>query len=258
MNYHSLDLYDISTGDFDTDTFDDIVHKKALPVISVVESLVGSYSVSIGDSPTYETVECGFFIAPSQKLQTITHHSNKQTGRMKARWVFFGARVNNAYALEMLYDFPIVCSDEINRQLHGILDRIFKTDDFFERCTAVSEIVKILVKIGTPKKVVNEDILLVTEYINKNYQSKITASELTKTVNVSYPKLYKDFIKEFGIPPIEYVNQRRLGKAQLLLENSQMSIKEIALYCGFTDPLYFSRYFKKHIGFSPSEYRIKT
>lgn len=177
---------------------------------------------------------------------------------MKARWVFFRATVNNAYALEMLYDFPCVCNDKTGKELHAILDRIFAEDGFFERSAAVAEIVKILFEIGTPKKTVSEDISAVIEYVNKNYRSEITAAQLIKIANVSYPKLYKDFVKEFGISPMEYVCRCRLGKAQLLLESSDMSIKETALQSGFSDPLYFSRCFKKHIGISPSEYRINT
>ena len=40
-----------------------------------------------------------------------------------------------------------------------------------------------------------------------------------------------------------------------LLEDSRYSIKEVCLMCGYSDPNYFSRIFKKYEGMTPSEYR---
>jgi len=44
-------------------------------------------------------------------------------------------------------------------------------------------------------------------------------------------------------------------EATLLLKNSEMNISEIAYNLGFSDPLYFSKYFKKEIGVAPLQYR---
>ena len=47
----------------------------------------------------------------------------------------------------------------------------------------------------------------------------------------------------------------RIDKAKNLLENSNLSIKEICVSCGYTDPNYFSRSFKKNVGVTPTEYK---
>lgn len=60
-----------------------------------------------------------------------------------------------------------------------------------------------------------------------------------------------------GEPPQSYLNRTVIEKAKTLLEDTALSVGEIALKLGFTDPLYFSRLFKKHCGISPKSYREK-
>lgn len=67
-------------------------------------------------------------------------------------------------------------------------------------------------------------------------------------------RLYK---KEYGITPYNYLLQRKLIHARLLLENSAMPIRDIATVLGFRDSHYFSNFFKKHCGISPQRYRQK-
>lgn len=53
----------------------------------------------------------------------------------------------------------------------------------------------------------------------------------------------------------ELITNYRLQKSAELLQNTRLSISEIALECGFNDPAYFSRLFKQRFGLSPKEYR---
>lgn len=54
---------------------------------------------------------------------------------------------------------------------------------------------------------------------------------------------------------MHFVLKEREKTARNLLENSEMSIKEIGLSLGFSNQNYFSDFFKKRSGFPPSEYR---
>ena len=66
--------------------------------------------------------------------------------------------------------------------------------------------------------------------------------------------LRKLFQKEFGVTPHQYLNNKRLQIAAETLVNCSDTIADIAVMCGFRDPLYFSRMFKKKYGVSPSHY----
>ncbi len=58
-----------------------------------------------------------------------------------------------------------------------------------------------------------------------------------------------------GIKLSSYINERRLEYAKRLLKKTNMNISEIAYSCGYTDPGYFTRIFRKKEWQKPSRYR---
>lgn len=65
------------------------------------------------------------------------------------------------------------------------------------------------------------------------------------------------FVARFGISPLKFRQRLVLERAQRLLKNTCLSIKEIAFQLGYENQNYFSRVFKIHSGFSPEAYREK-
>lgn len=96
---------------------------------------------------------------------------------------------------------------------------------------------------------------LVKTYVKNNLSKKITLSELSWKLHCSTVTLTEHFKKEYGITIMEYVTQKRMDKAVRLLENSDLSIREISEDCGFPDIEYFSRCFKGIHKMSPSAWR---
>ena len=93
------------------------------------------------------------------------------------------------------------------------------------------------------------------EYINENFNKEISLDEVSKKVNISpyyFSKLFKD---ETGTNFIEYLTDIRINEAKKLLLDRNMSMKEICMAVGYSDPNYFSRTFKKNVGVTPTEYR---
>lgn len=72
--------------------------------------------------------------------------------------------------------------------------------------------------------------------------------------NTEYLK--KIFKKETGLTPLQYLTDKRLENAANILSTycGKGNISETARQCGFSDPLYFSRLFKKKFGVSPRSY----
>jgi len=66
------------------------------------------------------------------------------------------------------------------------------------------------------------------------------------------------FRKEMGLTFQDYLSGIRLEKAEYLLEHTRDSITEITEQVGFQSGSYFSRFFRKRHGISPSEYRERT
>ena len=69
-------------------------------------------------------------------------------------------------------------------------------------------------------------------------------------------KYFRDSFKAaFGVPPLRYFHRMKIEHIKLLIADLSLSVAEVARRSGFSDPNYFSRFFKKHLGVSPGEYR---
>lgn len=88
-------------------------------------------------------------------------------------------------------------------------------------------------------------------YRNPNFSVKSVADHL----KIDRTYLYRLFKEETGMSVIDYINNCRISKAEVLLADESVSIKDVAYSVGFSDQLYFSRVFKKLRGKSPSEFR---
>ncbi len=92
-------------------------------------------------------------------------------------------------------------------------------------------------------------------YIEKNFSHDISIAELSATVGYSERQLSRLFTETFSKTPVEYITRLRMHRAMELLRSTTETIGEIAWQCGFPDPNYFSRVFKKYTGQTPSVYR---
>ena len=92
-------------------------------------------------------------------------------------------------------------------------------------------------------------------YIHQNYNFPLTNIGIGDKFGY-HPNYISTLIKtNTGMPLHKYLIHIRLNRAVEMLENGSMSISEIARECGFCDTAYFSGYFKKHFGISPTGYK---
>lgn len=111
-------------------------------------------------------------------------------------------------------------------------------------------------KIATKKEEQSESIVSKAKtYINQNFSRELTLDDVSRSVNISPYYFSKLFKEEAGENFIEYLTRVRIAHARELLKNPALSIKEICVMSGYSDPNYFSRIFKKQEDVTPSEYR---
>lgn len=95
--------------------------------------------------------------------------------------------------------------------------------------------------------------------LHANYtQRDFSLREAFATLSLSENYLRTTFKKATGCTPQEYLMSLRIRHACIVListDKREANIKEVAMQCGFSDPLYFSRAFHQHLGICPSEYR---
>lgn len=92
-------------------------------------------------------------------------------------------------------------------------------------------------------------------FIDENFNKEISIVELANRCNMCETNFRKKFSSIFGISPSKYIYSVRINNAKNLFSSGAYSVEEVAKLCGFNDANYFSRFFKKHTGLTPMEYK---
>ena len=99
-----------------------------------------------------------------------------------------------------------------------------------------------------------EDIENIME---KHLLEELSIADYARLSNRSLTSFKRDFRKAYNAAPRQWINQKRLEHAYLLLNNTTDRISEISDACGFESASYFIRLFKKQYGYTPSSLRSK-
>ncbi len=95
-------------------------------------------------------------------------------------------------------------------------------------------------------------------YIDANLSGTLTLSSVAKAENLSAGYLSSLFSSEVGMTITDFIAKRRIRYASHLLRSTNLQIQTISQHCGIFDLQYFSKFFKKHTGKTPKEYRSKN
>ncbi len=107
----------------------------------------------------------------------------------------------------------------------------------------------------TPDAAAKGQFAEVLDYIDRHLGERIDAEDLRALTSLSRADFSALFRRTFGVPPKQYVSLRRITQAKRLLWRSKLSVKEIAVQCGYENRYFFYRIFKKYTQKTPSEYR---
>ena len=95
-------------------------------------------------------------------------------------------------------------------------------------------------------------------YFSRHCADRITLDLLAERFSISKQGLIRKFKKVTRRTPMEYLAYIRIDRSKLLLRDTSLSVSQIAEKCGFENVYYFSNFFKRAVGLSPSGYRKLT
>lgn len=158
---------------------------------------------------------------------------------------------------------PTLISDNSQKDIYNVLSmcyRYFNTEVYNQSRIIVSLtelLLDLLTSFSGDNHTSQHIDKIASKIIDNFYDPYFVIDDIYKEFSLSKDYLRRQFIKEKGISPLQFLNNTRIAFAQKLLLSKNINnfkIYEIAEMCGFNDQLYFSRVFKKISGCSPKEY----
>lgn len=102
----------------------------------------------------------------------------------------------------------------------------------------------------------NPILLRFQQLVSKYFKESRSVSFYADLIHISPNHLNKVVKTETGKSASHLIDEVCILEAKVLLGQTTLAIQEVALALGFEDPSYFNRYFKKHAGISPRNYRV--
>ncbi|MCM1193701.1 MAG: AraC family transcriptional regulator [Butyrivibrio sp.] len=104
----------------------------------------------------------------------------------------------------------------------------------------------------------NQYVKKAVSFIQSNYCNPIKVTDVADYVCINRSYLYTLFRSYLGMSPQQFLTTFRITKARELLDSTSYPIESIALSCGYSDAMVFTRAFHAMKGMSPSQYRRQS
>lgn len=124
----------------------------------------------------------------------------------------------------------------------------------------VSGLIGISKDLASPvsREDVSPEVARVLRYLESAYDDPVSPSSMARRVGMKAVRFARIIKRIYGISPMQLITKIRITAGSRLLHETEASIAEIALDCGFTDHSAFTRAFRAVTGMSPTEYRRQT
>jgi AraC-like DNA-binding protein len=207
-------------------------------------------------------------IAAGEVMLLVVPHAHRYWVERGGRWEFFWISMQGAEALrihrevlaakgpvfrlqaatvEHLADcaYRLVIGDELTPARASAIS--------YEASMALYDDVFELIGHDLPE---NSVLRQVTDYIGAHLHLPLPVDELARLSGLSRAHFSRVFAAHEGLPPAEYVLNKRLDRAaKLLATSADLPVKDVSGMCGFEDPNYFAKVFRRGFGVSPTEFR---
>ena len=100
-------------------------------------------------------------------------------------------------------------------------------------------------------------MLKAQQFIEGNYQQKISIEKLSMDLAVGRRNFDRRFIKATSLSPLDYLQRVRIEAAKKMFETTRKTVNEVMYEVGYSDTKAFREVFSRVTGLSPIEYKSK-
>lgn len=181
-------------------------------------------------------------------------------------WVGFGGSEAAAYleamglserhpvfACEQSEELYAVIKDMMDHNTFGMANDLRRNGQLGVFLSIIADSAEVVEKQDSDKS--NEYVRKAVSFIQSNYCNPIKITDVAEYVCINRSYLYTLFQNSLGMSPQQFLTAFRIAKAKELLESTAYPIESIALSCGYSDALVFTKAFHNVRGMSPSAYR---
>lgn len=240
-------------------------HRRCFASHVLIMVTEGTLYITSGGNPY--TVSAGQYILLKAEEEHFGHRAS--TGRLSYMWVHFSADGSFGTGSDdesAAYLFPeygsVSVSGRVSLLFHQLLDLSLEEKPLADNMLhyALSLLVMELSKeyrqsLKNGSHQFPAVVVSVMEWIKANYYQPFTVSELAGKFGYQADYLSSLFKKAAGVSIVRYTNGIRIKSAKTLLLNYELSIKETAYACGFSDEKYFMKVFRQSEGMTPTQYK---
>ena len=198
-------------------------------------------------------------------IPALISHSlkvNNSNNFTKKTWIHFSMK-NGSQDYFSNFKRPVKILLPNKNQALKIMKDVIRSDTLSEpnrsllTSAGIFELVSIFLSecapVNTPE--IATDVDKAVTYINANFTEQLSLSALAEKFGCSPNHFIKKFKEQTGYTPIKYLAIKKVEAAKILLETTTLPISDIMERVGFYDASYFSKLFKKTVGYSPRGYR---
>jgi len=125
-----------------------------------------------------------------------------------------------------------------------------------EKTKEFHELIELLNHVKYQKE--KNSIQEIEAFLRENYDKDFTLQEIADRFFLSREYISRKFKHQYNETITNYMTTIRIDKAKELLENPHLKVYEISFKVGYQNEKYFSKVFKKVVGMTPNEYRVKV
>jgi len=207
------------------------------------------------------------FTLESGKMHLIPPYSHMKgwcPDKMHQYWIHFNAEVLTGVELfdimPPVYEIKLSDQSSVLKTFEKLIE-IFRSKGAVKQFETDAIVRSFILRFIKDSEINNEMVNTIIRfkpalsYIEEHITGPIEMKDVA-SISGLHPTYFSNlFCKYMKMPPLKYINTRRIEKAKALLFTTNDSIEQIAEKTGLNDQFYFSRLFKKVTGTSPMSYR---